>query len=202
MEEVCVEDRMATALFEGRAGREIGQDEALIGNESLHAKLWSNPCWLSFRLNYLALHYNNPIYGLINADHGLIRPEFVVLYSLFMQDKTSLSEVVSSSGFPKNTLSRACSRLTQLKLIRREKDNDDLRRIVLCLTDAGREVVESKLAPMIERERMMLEKLSPAERLMLSDILTKLVIASRDWPETVTDPSTNGEGNLHQPKGD
>ena len=58
--------------------------------------------------------------------------------------------------------------------------------MVLCLTDAGRAVVEAKMAPMLERERLMLETLSPAERMMLSDILAKLVIASRDWPETIT----------------
>ena len=27
------------------------------------AKLWQNPCWLAFRLNYLALRYNVPLYG-------------------------------------------------------------------------------------------------------------------------------------------
>ncbi len=201
MEEVLVEDRMKVALFEGRAGREKGQEDSIDKDDILYAKLWSNPCWLSFRINYLALHYNNPIYSMIGADHGLLRPEFVVLYSLFLRNKTTLSEVVAGSGFPKNTLSRASSKLTQLKLIRREKDDEDLRRIVLCLTDKGRAIVESKISPMIERERMMLEKLSPAERMMISDILAKLVIASREWPETVTDPSFDGEGVLYQPKG-
>lgn len=180
-----MEDLVKLALFEGRAGRSDAGDGRISESDILHTKLWSNPCWLSFRINYLALHYNNPIYGLIGADHDLLRPEFVVLYSLFLRDRTTLSEVVAGSGFPKNTLSRAIKKLTRLKLVRREGDLGDLRRVVLCLTDEGRAIVEAKMAPMIERERLMLETLSPAERMMLSDILSKLVIASRDWPEMI-----------------
>lgn len=181
-----MEKRVAIALLEGRAGRSEASDDRLSESDILHTKLWENPCWLSFRINYLALHYNNPVYGMIGADHDLLRPEFVVLYSLFLRDRTTLSEVVAGSGFPKNTLSRATKKLTRLKLIDREEDASDLRRVVLCLSDAGRAVVEAKMAPMLERERLMLETLSPAERMMLSDILAKLVIASRDWPETIT----------------
>ncbi|MBX8782678.1 MarR family transcriptional regulator [Pseudochrobactrum algeriensis] len=180
-----MEERVAIALLEGRAGRSEAADSRISESDILHTKLWENPCWLSFRINYLALHYNNPIYGLIGADHDLLRPEFVVLYSLFLRDRTTLSEVVAGSGFPKNTLSRATKKLTRLKLVQREDDSDDLRRVVLCLTDTGRAIVEAKMTPMLERERLMLETLSPAERMMLSELLTKLVIASREWPETI-----------------
>lgn len=181
-----MEKRVEIALLEGRAGRSEVSDDRLSESDILHTKLWENPCWLSFRINYLALHYNNPVYGMIGADHDLLRPEFVVLYSLFLRDRTTLSEEVAGSGFPKNTLSRATKKLTRLKLVHREEDAADLRRVVLCLTEAGRAVVEAKMAPMLERERLMLETLSPAERMMLSDILAKLVIASRDWPKTIT----------------
>ncbi|MGU3575377.1 MarR family winged helix-turn-helix transcriptional regulator [Brucellaceae bacterium C25G] len=180
-----METQVAIALLEGRAGRSEARDDRLSESNILHTKLWENPCWLSFRINYLALHYNNPIYGMIGADHDLLRPEFVVLYSLFLRDRTTLSEVVAGSGFPKNTLCRAIKKLTKLKLVSRKEDASDLRRVVLCLTDAGREIVEAKMSPMLERERLMLETLSPAERMMLSDLLAKLVIASREWPETI-----------------
>ncbi|MFK4824956.1 MarR family winged helix-turn-helix transcriptional regulator [Paenochrobactrum sp. BZR 588] len=191
-----MEKRVEIALLEGRAGRSEARDDRLSESDILHTKLWKNPCWLSFRINYLALHYNNPVYGMIGTDHDLLRPEFVVLYSLFLRDKTTLSEVVAGSGFPKNTLSRATKKLTKLKLVSREEDASDLRRVVLCLTDAGRNIVEAKMAPMLERERLMLEKLSPAERMMLSDLLAKLVIASREWPETITSDATECDDYL------
>ena len=102
------------ALYEGRAGRSRPLVAPGIPDDSLlHAKLWDNPCWFSFRLNYLALHFNNPVYGFIQRHLGLLRPEFVVLWSLHLGDCSTFSDVVRSSGFPKNTLSRAANKLAE-----------------------------------------------------------------------------------------
>ncbi|WP_050577419.1 MarR family winged helix-turn-helix transcriptional regulator [Sinorhizobium arboris] len=174
------------ALFEGRAGREEPMASPGTKIESLmHAKLWDNPCWFSFRLNYLALHFNNPVYGYIQQHLGLLRPEFVVLWSLYLGGSSTLTEIVRSSGFPKNTLSRAANKLFRLGLIDRQVDQDDQRRITLGLTEKGQEAVEFTKGMMIEHERRMLECLSPAERLSLSEIMTKLVTASGQRPQTI-----------------
>ena len=45
-------------------------------------KLWDNPCWLSFRLNFVAFRFNDPVYRWIETRYGLVRPEFVALYSV------------------------------------------------------------------------------------------------------------------------
>ena len=29
----------------------------------LGVKLWQNPCWLSFRVNYIGHHFNQPLYA-------------------------------------------------------------------------------------------------------------------------------------------
>ena len=176
------------ALFEARAGRD--QAPSLpegLDTPQLQAKLWENPCWFSFRLNYLALHFNTPIYSFIQQQLGLLRPEFVVLWSLFLAGDGTLTDVVRSSGFPKNTLSRACSKLFQMGLIERDVDSSDQRRVMLALTPVGRELTEKAKSTMIEHERKMLECLSPAERLNLSEILTKLISASAQWPMEIED---------------
>ncbi|MCR8493765.1 MarR family winged helix-turn-helix transcriptional regulator [Brucella cytisi] len=134
-------------------------------------------------MNYLALRFNNPVYGLIQQQLGLLRPEFVVLWSLYLSAELTLTEVVRSSGFPKNTLSRAVNKLDTLGMISRELDPIDQRRVALKLTEKGRLAVEAVEAKMMDHERMMLESLSPAERLNLSEILTKLVVASESWPQ-------------------
>ncbi|WP_192799880.1 MarR family winged helix-turn-helix transcriptional regulator [Brucella anthropi] len=134
-------------------------------------------------MNYLALRFNNPVYGLIQQQLGLLRPEFVVLWSLYLSAELTLTEVVRSSGFPKNTLSRAVNKLDTLGMISRELDPIDQRRVALKLTENGRLAVEAVEAKMMDHERMMLESLSPAERLNLSEILTKLVVASESWPQ-------------------
>lgn len=145
-------------------------------------KLWDNPCWLSFRINFLALSFNNTVYGLIEQQAGLKRPEFVALYSLYLRDGVAAKDIVSSSGFPKNTISRAIQVLMQRKLVRRAEDAADRRSFLLRLTPAGREVVDRFMAPMLEREGMMLGALSPAERLMLFELLAKMVVDSPNWP--------------------
>jgi len=180
------------ALYEGRAGREESPAlPDLVESPHLHAKLWDNPCWFSFRLNYLALHFNGPVYSFIQQQLGLLRPEFVVLWSLYLGGDGILSDVVRSSGFPKNTLSRAAAKLFQMGLIEREIDTLDQRRVLLTLTEAGRDAVEKAKGNMIEHERLMLSCLSPAERLNLSEILTKLVSASSQWPMAIDDDAVD-----------
>lgn len=183
-----MEEATRQALYEARAGRDQSPVLPEIADAPhLHAKLWDNPCWFSFRLNYLALHFNTPIYNFIQQQLGLLRPEFVVLWSLYLAGDGTLTDVVRSSGFPKNTLSRATSKLFQMGLIEREVDSNDQRRVMLALTPVGRELTEKAKSTMIEHERRMLDCLSPAERLNLSEILTKLVSASSQWPMEIED---------------
>lgn len=190
-----MEEEIRQALFEARAGRDMPIHAAGVPEDSpLQARLWENPCWFSFRLNYLALLFNNPVYGLIQNRLGLLRPEFVVLWSLYLSGSMILTDIVRSSGFPKNTLSRAAAKVHQLGLIEREGDTEDQRRVTLYLTDRGREAVEAVKAEMLGHERQMLDCLSPAERLTLSEILTKLVAASTTLP-----PSLVGEAADQDP---
>ena len=97
-------------------------------------KLWDNPCWLSFRLNFVAFRFNDPVYRWIETRYGLVRPEFVALYAVGLKDGVAAKNIVSSSGLPKNTLSRAIQKLLQRRLLKRETDRDDLRSYVLRLT--------------------------------------------------------------------
>jgi DNA-binding MarR family transcriptional regulator len=163
--------------------------DRLDGVAGLHpliaVKLWDNPCWLSFRINYLALTFNIPIYGWIEAHNGLKRPEFVVLYSLNLKDGVAAKDVCSASGFPKNTISRAIQILLKRRLIRRAADESDRRSFVLRLTPAGRRIVASAMPAMLERERVMLNALTPAERHMLFELMAKMVISSTEWPAAI-----------------
>lgn len=190
-----MDDEIRQSLYEGRAGRDMPLTiEGIAEDSPLRSRLWANPCWFSFRLNYLALLFNNPVYGLIQDRLGLLRPDFVLLWLLYLGGSSTLTDVVRSSGFPKNTLSRAAGKVLRLGLIEREGDAEDQRRITLHLTDKGRAAVESVEAAMLGHERRMLECLSPAERLTLSEILTKLVAASGDWPQTLAGEPAGATG--------
>ena len=148
-------------------------------------KLWDNPCWLSFRINLLGLHFNLPVYGWIERRHGLKRPEYVVLYSLHLRDGIAAKDVCASAGFPKNTLSRGIQKLVRRRLIQRTPDPRDRRSYVLRLTQEGRRILGETVPAMVERERQMLESLSPPEQIVLSKLLARLVTDSPTWPTEI-----------------
>lgn len=148
----------------------------------LEAKLWDNPCPLAFRLNYLALLYNGPLYDWIRDEFGLSRPEYVVLYSLALADGGSARDVSRTSGFPKNTLSRAINRLELMGLITaRDKAPGGGRRQALHLSDKGRALFDQTRPAFEAQEERMLTALSVAERQMLLELMSKVVLAAHEW---------------------
>ena len=74
-------------------------------------------------------------------------------------------------------------KLVEMGFLDHQRSRVDRRSVRIKLTDKGREAVELTKGMMIEHERRMLECLSPAERLNLSEIMTKLVTASGEWPQ-------------------
>lgn len=143
-----------------------------------HARLWKNPCGFAARFNYIALRYNVPLYGWVEERFGLSRVEFVVIYSLAIQDGVTASEIASSTAFPKNTLSRAVNRLLKQGLIARKADGEDRRMQILTLTAAGRAIYDEALPRFVGMEQEMLAPLSLVEREMLSLLLAKVVMAT------------------------
>lgn len=155
------------------------------GAEMLDAKLDRNPCPFAFRMNYMALLYNVPLYGWIKTDYDLSRPEYVVLYSLAISGGGSSRDISLTSGFPKNTLSRAISRLEKLKLIERgapEPGNGRLQ--PLALTPRGWDLYNETLPAFEAQERRMLDILSDDEKDTLFRLMSKVVRGSAEWVDT------------------
>ncbi len=163
----------------------IPAEQTAAFNPLTAVKLWENPCWFSYRLNYLALHYNIPIYDWIEQRYGLVRPEYVVMFSIGLKSGVAAKDICISSGFPKNTISRAIQRLLKRKLIRRAQDENDLRSFVLRLTKAGRDIFDETMPTLIAHERTMLSGLTPAEQDQLSELMAKLVLQSPAWPSAI-----------------
>ncbi len=142
-----------------------------------HARLWRNPCGFAARFNYLALRYNQPLYGWVEKRFGLARIEFVVIYSLALQDGITASEIAASTAFPKNTLSRAVNRLVKLGYVIRRTDAGDRRQQFLSLSQLGRAVYDEALPRFVALEQEMLTPLSLIERETLSALMAKVVLA-------------------------
>jgi len=147
------------------------------------ARLWENPCWFAFRFNYLALRYNIPLYGWVEREYGLLRPQFAVIYSLGLRDNVTARDIGVSFGFPKNTLSRAIRSLEARGLIRRRRHRDDKRSFLLSLTPAGRRIFDETLPNFVRLQDEMLRPLAARERETLSVLLAKIVLHTFTWPD-------------------
>ena len=139
------------------------------------AKLWNNPCGMAFRLNYLTLRYNTPCYGWVKQSQGLSRIEYVVVYSLALCPGGQARDIGRSSGFPKNSLSRAIAKLETDKYIKRRQDRDDKRRQSLFLTAKGQKLFDKTLPAFEQREKQLLDGLTSNEQAQLSTLLAKMV---------------------------
>jgi DNA-binding MarR family transcriptional regulator len=193
------------------SGPQIAYDQELCKSESaqdpdvlpdmLDAKLWDNPCPFTFRINYLALLYNTPLYTWVQDTYGLKRHEYVVIYSLALADGGSARDISRTSGFPKNTLSRAVKRIELLGLIEaRSKAPGGGRRQALHLSPKGWSLFNATLPAFEALENRMLTALSGGERQILFELMSKVVLGAEEWAgdlphetniETTTD--TKGE---------
>ena len=177
---------LQTESDQGFGTHEIGQSP-----DMLEAKLWGNPCPFTFRVNYIALLYNTPLYSWILDTYGLKRTEYVVLYSLALADGGSARDISRTSGFPKNTLSRAINQLERMNLINlRTKAPGSGRKQALYLSEKGWKLFKQTVPVFEAQEKRMLTTLSDGERQMLFELTSKVVLASKDWaanlfPETM-----------------
>jgi DNA-binding MarR family transcriptional regulator len=142
------------------------------------ARLWDNPCWFAFRFNYIALRYNIPLYGWVEREYGLPRPEYVVVYSLGLRDGVTARDISVSYGFPKNSLSRAINALERKGLVRRTPHPNDRRSLLVHLTAAGRRLFEETLPRFVGLQDDMLRGLSAQERETLSVLLARVVLGT------------------------
>lgn len=180
--------RAPTSLSKLDRDREVALREL---DPLIVTKLWDNPCWLSFRLNFIAFRFNDPVYRWIETRYGLVRPEFVALYAVGLKGGVAAKNIVSSSGLPKNTLSRAIQKLLQRRLLKRETDPDDLRSYVLALTPAGRAIFDETMPMMVDQQTTMLSVLTEAEQKQLCELMDKMVIASSTWPADLEPEGTS-----------
>lgn len=151
------------------------------------AKLWENPCGLAFRLNYLALRYNTPCYNWVHECYGLSRIEYVVIYSLALCPGGQARDIACSSGFPKNSLSRAIAKLEQDRYIKRKQDREDKRKQSLFLSAKGQKLFDRTLPAFEHRENQLLESLSADEQNLLSALMAKMVGHCNSIPDELPD---------------
>lgn len=150
--------------------------EEVVLNPLSEVKLWNNPLRFSHRLNTAASFFNVPIYGWIENEFGLTRPQFVVLFSVYLRNESTAHDICVSSVFPKNTISRAVLHVIREELLESAPDPDDNRRLLLRITRKGKAIIEDVLPVLRRQEDVMLSSLTPRERRTLEDLLERIII--------------------------
>ena len=80
------------------------------------------------------------IYKPILGELGLTYPQYLVMLVLWEHGKVTVSELGGRLRLDSGTLTPLLKRLESAALVRRERDADDERRVLISLTDTGREL--------------------------------------------------------------
>jgi MarR family transcriptional regulator, temperature-dependent positive regulator of motility len=148
---------------------------------SLKKILRGNEIAFGYRIGYLFNHFAGPVYKWTSAELGLHRPEFAAMFCAAHLDDATASDVVTLTGIPKNSVSRAVANLVANGLIKSEADQNDGRRLFLRLTPKGRKAYDGILPRFRERQEQMMSVLTASERAELNRLLNKLVERDDDW---------------------
>jgi DNA-binding MarR family transcriptional regulator len=151
----------------------------------LGVKLWNNPCRLSFRVNFIAHHFNQTVYEWVWRAYRLTLPEHIVLYALALKDGITADDIAASTARPKNTLSRGVNAVLRKKLIDRRADPKDRRRLILTLTARGRRIVARTVPAFVAHETGMASALTAGERRALEALLEKIIVDKPNWPTQI-----------------
>jgi len=116
------------------------------------------------------------------ADHGLEPWEFDVLAALRRQGppyELSPGALLRTTLVTSGTMTNRVDRLEQAGLVRRRRDPEDKRGMLVTLTPAGKTRVDAALADLLESEQALLASLPEDSRQTLADLL-RILLAPLD----------------------
>jgi DNA-binding MarR family transcriptional regulator len=151
---------------------------------------------------YRRYHWAQRVKG---ADLPVTRRALEVLQHLSNSGPLTVGEQAEHMGLRRNSVSELLQRLEAKGLVARIRDERDERRVLVWLTDAGRDVVSrvgQVLAPDLIAETMA--ALSPAERAIVVRGFELLAAAestsNRLDPSTAAPETTDGRGRTDKPE--
>jgi DNA-binding MarR family transcriptional regulator len=131
--------------------------------------------FLPYRLSILSNTISQAIADDYQSRHDISMTEWRVMAVLARYAGLSAREVAERTAMDKVAVSRALARLVEAGRVDRAVHDNDKRRSVLNLSDAGW-AIHDEVAPMARaREREVLAKLDAEERIWLTRILDKLL---------------------------
>ena len=151
---------------------------ALAGTDSAnqgpgHARLELDQ-FLPYRLSVLSNRVSQTIAGAYARRFGIGVTEWRVIAVLGRYPALSANQVAARTAMDKVAVSRAVARLLARELLQRDMHDDDRRRSVLELSDAGYRIYDEVAPLALAYEQRLLAPLDEAERAQLDALLQKL----------------------------
>ena len=138
-----------------------------------HARLELDQ-FLPYRLSVLSNRVSQTIAGAYARRFGIGVTEWRVIAVLGRYPALSANQVAARTAMDKVAVSRAVARLLARELLQRDMHDDDRRRSVLELSDAGYRIYDEVAPLALAYEQRLLAPLDAAERAQLDALLQKL----------------------------
>jgi len=145
------------------------------------AVVTNGPISDAWRFTLWSNYYTEPCFSVMSRDFDVGRDEFNVMSCLSSYGPMAAKTICEVTGRPKNSISRAVTRLSERKMIRRKINPLDRRESSLMLNESGRKLYERVVPVAIERQSTMLSGLSSSERALLDQVLNKLMQFRHEW---------------------
>jgi DNA-binding MarR family transcriptional regulator len=114
------------------------------------------------------------IFQQLSCDKQLTPIQFATLCTVIDQGPSSLTDIVKATAIDQATIRGVVNRLKARHLIELVSDKDDQRKVIVCLTQEGREVVAEMIPCAKDITEQTLKNLNPTERVALQFLLRKL----------------------------
>ena len=117
------------------------------------------------------------------AAHDLETGEFDVLAALRRSGQPyhlSPSQLLGLTLVTSGTMTNRIDRLEAKGMVERLPDPNDGRGVIVHLTPAGSVAVDQALTDLLDRERVLLDSVSPEKRKVISDLLRQIVLPLDD----------------------
>lgn len=165
-------------------------DRLVVAWQAERPDLDVEPLHVLSRVSRLARHLDRARRAVFLA-HDLESWEFDVLTALRRAGRPyqlSPGRLLRATLVTSGTMTNRIDRLAAAGLVERHPDPQDKRGVQVRLTDAGRSRVDAAFADLLDRERELLDGLSPAEQRQLARLLRTLLVPF----DAVTDPFPTG----------
>ena len=156
-------------------------DSTVKAQDVFAAVVTNGPISDAWRFTLWSNYYTEPCFSAMSRDFDVGRDEFNVMSCLSSYGPMAAKTICEVTGRPKNSISRAVTRLSERKMIRRKINPLDRRESSLMLTESGRKLYERVVPVAIERQSAMLSGLSSSELALLDQVLNKLMQFRHEW---------------------